>query len=214
MNGPVKRRGFFITFEGGDGSGKSTQAGLLAAWLRRRGRSVIHTREPGGTSIAEAVRRVLLRPGGRVSPLTELFLYEAARAQHVAEVIRPALDAGKTVLCERYTDATEAFQGWGRRLPLSDVRAANRFATGGLKPDLTIFLESPVEDGLRRARARGGGDRLERESHDFHRRVKAGYRSIARREPRRVKVVPWAEGAERVHARVVKIAESFFSGKP
>ncbi|HNF59045.1 MAG TPA: dTMP kinase, partial [Elusimicrobiota bacterium] len=106
------KHGFFITLEGGEGSGKSTQARLLVQSLRRAGRRVVHTREPGGTTIAEAVRRILLRPGGRVAPMTELLLYEAARAQHVAEIIRPALDRGAVVVCERYTDATVAYQGF------------------------------------------------------------------------------------------------------
>ena len=111
------KRGFFITFEGGEGSGKSTQARRLVAALRRRGLRPVHTREPGGTAIAEAVRRVLLTPGGRVAPLTELLLYEAARAQHLFEVVRPALARGAVVVCERYTDATEAYQGSGRACP-------------------------------------------------------------------------------------------------
>ncbi len=213
LNGRVKKRGLFISVEGGDGAGKSTQARLLAGWLRRGGMDVVHTREPGGTSIAEAVRRVLLRPGGRVSPMTELFLYEAARAQHVAEIIAPALKAGKTVLCERYTDATEAYQGWGRCLPLDQIRTLNRIATGGLQPDLTLLLEAPVADGLRRARSRGkGGDRLEREPDLFHRRVRVGYRAIAKREPRRVKIVSWATGVEKVHEKVLLVVERFLTG--
>jgi dTMP kinase len=206
----VKKRGFFITVEGGDGAGKSTQAGLLAAWFRARGFSVVHTREPGGTSIAEAVRKVLLRPQSRIAPMTELFLYEAARAQHVAEVVAPALAAGKLVLCERYTDATEAYQGWGRGLDRGDVALLNRVATGGLRPDLTVLLGAPVHAGLRRARGRkAGADRLEREPLAFHRRVAAGYRAIARREPGRVRVVAWRDGAAAVHALVVRAAEDF-----
>jgi dTMP kinase len=208
----VKPRGFFITIEGGDGAGKTTQARLLAAHLKSRGLPLVHTREPGGTSIAEAVRRVLLRPGTRVSPMTELFLYEAARAQHVAEVVRPALAAGRTVLCERYTDATEAYQGWGRGLDRARIALLNRAATDGLKPDLTLLLEAPVSGGLRRARARAnGGDRLEREPDSFHSRVRAGYRAIARREPGRVKVVAWRDGIEETRARVAALADAFLS---
>jgi dTMP kinase len=202
----VKTRGLFITIEGGDGAGKSTQARLLAARLKRNGVPVVHTREPGGTSIAEAVRRVLLHPDSVIAPLTELLLYEAARAQHVAEVVRPALESGRLVLCERYTDATEAYQGWGRGLDRRDVALLNKVATGGLRPDLTILLEAPVSDGLRRARGRKvKGDRLERESLAFHHRVSAGYRAIARREPGRVKRVPWIDGPERTHEAVAAV---------
>lgn len=214
------RKGLFITLEGPEGSGKSTQARLLADSLRRRGLRVAHTREPGGTSIAEAVRRVLLHPGGRVAPMTELLLYEAARAQHIAEVVRPALDRRRTVVCERFTDATEAYQGWGRRLPLSHIRALNRIATGGLRPDLTLLLDVPVREGLRRARSlrkkltagdrRGHrGDRLERESAVFHRRVRKGYLALARREPRRIRVIWWESGVEAVHAEIVRAVEEF-----
>ncbi|MBK8422683.1 MAG: dTMP kinase [Elusimicrobia bacterium] len=208
------KRGFFITFEGGEGSGKSTQARRLVAALRRRGLRPVHTREPGGTAIAEAVRRVLLTPGGRVAPLTELLLYEAARAQHLFEVVRPALARGTVVVCERYTDATEAYQGSGRGLPLADIRRLNRVATGGLAPDLTFLLDVPVRRGLRVARRLGkklarragrsrGGDRMERESPLFHERVRRGYLALARREPRRVRVVPWGDPIEKIHARVL-----------
>lgn len=195
------KQGFFITLEGGEGSGKSTQARLLVRSLRRAGRRVVHTREPGGTSIAEAVRRILLRPGGRVAPMTELLLYEAARAQHVAEIIRPALEGGRVVVCERYTDATVAYQGFGRGLDGRQIDRLNETATGGLAPDLTFLLDVPVDRGLRAARSlsktisKGGrrlaGDRLEREPLAFHERVRAGYRALARQHPRRIVVVPW-----------------------
>lgn len=208
------KRGFFITFEGGEGSGKSTQARRLVAALRRRGLRPVHTREPGGTAIAEAVRRVLLTPGDRVAPLTELLLYEAARAQHLAEIVRPALARGAVVVCERYTDATEAYQGFGRGLPLADIRLLNRIATGGLVPDLTFLLDVPVRRGLSTARRLGkklarragrsrGGDRMERESPLFHERVRRGYLALARRDPRRVRLVPWGDPIETIHARVL-----------
>jgi dTMP kinase len=201
-----KNKGIFITVEGPDGSGKSTQARLLCRLLSRAGLRVVHTREPGGTSIAEAVRRVLLHPSSRIAPMTELLLYEAARAQHIAEVVRPALERGRTVVCERYTDATVAYQGWGRQLPLSRIRDLNRIATGGLRPDLTLLLDVPVKEGLLRAR-RGGGDRLERESSEFHRRVRRGYLALARREPRRIRLIPWEPGVERVRALVRRAVE-------
>lgn len=207
------KTGCFITFEGGEGSGKSTQARLLVAALRRASVSTVHTREPGGTPVAEAVRRVLLTPGGRVAPLTELLLYEAARAQHLSEVVRPALARGVVVVCERYTDATEAYQGHGRGLPLADIQRLNRVATGGLSPDLTFLLDVPVRRGLRSARrlakrvaarsARSrGGDRMERESDAFHERVRRGYLALARRSPRRVRTIPWGGTIHDVHATV------------
>lgn len=214
------RKGLFITIEGPEGSGKSTQARLLCDHLRRRGLPVLHSREPGGTGVAEAVRRVLLRPEGRVAPATELFLYEAARAQHVAEVVAPALARGRAVVCERYTDATEAYQGYGRGLPLADIRLLNRVATGGLVPDLTLLLDAPSAEGLRRARglekrlasrARRtvGGDRLEREPLAFHRRVRRGYLALARRDPKRFRVIPWRAGVDRVASAVAAAVEEF-----
>jgi dTMP kinase len=219
------RKGIFLTLEGPEGSGKSTQTGLLVEFLRRRGYSVVRTREPGGTSIAEAVRRVLLHPSSRIAPMTELLLYEAARAQHIAEVIRPALEKGRVVVCERFTDATEAYQGAGRRLDPGDIRTLNRIATDGLKPDLTLLLDVPVVEGLSRARSirkklsrRGKeahlGDRLERESQTFHRRVRRGYLALARREPRRVRVVRWKAGVDRVHVEIVRVVEEFMNKEP
>lgn len=207
------KNGLFITFEGGEGSGKSTQARRLADHLHRRGVPVVHTREPGGTSIAESVRRVLLHPDSRVAPLTELLLYEAARAQHVAEIVSPALQAGKVVICERYTDATVAYQGYGRGLNLRDIRILNDIATERRRPDLTFLLDVPVERGLtaarnlpkrlalRAARTRGG-DRMERESAQFHDRVRRGYLSLARKEPRRFRRISWGGSVEDVFERI------------
>jgi dTMP kinase len=211
---PSVKKGFFITLEGGEGSGKSTQARLLTAALKRQGRRVTHTREPGGTSIAEAVRRVLLRPNGTVAPLTELLLYEAARAQHMAEVVQPALAQGHIVVCERYTDSTVAYQGYGRGLDRREIEALNRIATGGLRPHLTFLLDIPVSLGLRAARSlskplsKGGrkaaGDRLERESTVFHERVRRGFLATAQRDPRRFRVVPWGNSVEDVHVRLLQ----------
>lgn len=210
------KRGLFITFEGGEGSGKSTQARLLADRLRKMGRAVVHTREPGGTSIAESVRRVLLNPSSRVAPLTELMLYEAARAQHLAEVVTPALAAGKIVVCERYTDATEAYQGFGRRLDLKKIRVLNSIATDGLRPDRTFLLDVPVGQGLSAARgltkrlsagtvrAAVGGDRIERESAAFHERIRKGYLALARRDKKRICVIAWGRSIDDVHGRILQ----------
>jgi dTMP kinase len=218
------KRGLFVTFEGGEGSGKSTQARLLADRLRKMGRAVVHTREPGGTSIAESVRRVLLNPSSRVAPLTELMLYEAARAQHLAEVVTPALAAGKIVVCERYTDATEAYQGFGRRLDLKKIRVLNSLATDGLQPDRTFLLDVPVGQGLSAARgltkrlsagsARAvGGDRIERESAAFHERVRRGYLALARRDKKRICVIAWGLSIDDVHGRILQELAPLLHGK-
>jgi dTMP kinase len=167
----------FIVLEGTDKAGKSTQAALLVRALRRRGVGVVHTREPGGVRLSEEIRSLLLRPG-RVVPLAELLLYEAARAQHVAERIRPALARGCTVVCERFTLATLAYQAYGRGLPVATVRTLNRVATGGLEPDLTVVLSLP--DSRFQTRRRGRPDRLESEGAAFRARVRRGYRSQGR----------------------------------
>jgi dTMP kinase len=209
------RRGFFITIEGPEGSGKSTQAHGLCDWLKSQGHEVVHTREPGGTWLAEKVRAILLNPSHRISGLAELFLYEAARAQHVEDIVRPALRRGAVVVCDRYTDSTEAYQGFGRGLPRAMVKTLNRIATRGLRPDLTLLLDVPVKQGLafahRRwaaaspkasARARRG-DRLERESLAFHRRVRQGFLALARQDPRRFRLIRWQRGIPAVQAKLV-----------
>jgi len=201
------RRGVFITLEGPDGSGKSTQMRLLAARLRGAGVPCVVTREPGGgnrTALAEKIRELVLshRKPAPTAP-TELFLFLAARAQHVHDLIRPALERGRSVLCERFADATYAYQVGGRRLPAQLVRDANSLAAGGLAPDLTILLDLPANAGLKLAfQAKAGHDRIESEAAGFHRRVRAAYLALARREPKRVRVVSAAQPAERVAARI------------
>lgn len=189
----MPKKGLFITLEGTDGVGKSTQSHLLADWLRKEGHEVIETREPGGGAaarVAEQIRGILLDPLGQMEPLTELMLYEAARAEHVAKVIRPALSAGKVVICDRYTDSTIAYQGEARGLSRTTIDQLNRIATGGLKPDLTILLDLSTAEGLKKAVGRtGAGDRLENEGVVFQRKVRAGFLAAARREPRRITVV-------------------------
>lgn len=198
----MKGVGAFIVLEGPDKSGKSTQATLLAKALRRRGRTVVHTREPGGTRFAESVRRLVLSPSYRVAPLAELLLYEAARAQHVSEKVAPALKEGKMVLCERYTMATLAYQGYGRGLPLPLIRTLNRIATGGLEPDLTVLLDVP--EAAFASRPRRGTDRLELESAAFRRRVRNGYRRLARGA--RAALVDGTRSVEAVHAELLALA--------
>jgi dTMP kinase len=173
----------FITFEGIEGCGKSTQAQKLAA---RLGSRALLTREPGGTPIGRAVRQVLLDPLNRnLAPTTELLLYFADRAQHVAEVIRPALAEGRIVLCDRHVESSLAYQGYGRGLPLDAIRSLAALATGGLRPDAIVLVDVPVALGLARAERRGAQDRLEAEVASFHERVRAGYEALAAEEPER-----------------------------
>lgn len=198
------RHGTFIVLEGPDRSGKSTQAALLTRALRERGLEVVHTREPGGTRFAEAIRRVLLDPAHQVTALAELLLYEASRAQHTQEVLRPALTRGTAVVCERYTLATLVYQGAGRGLPVPLIRRLNRIATGGLAPDLTVVLDVPDREFHRRGN--GTADRLERESRAFRDRVREGYRRFARRAPRTA-VVDATQSREAVHAAIWRLVE-------
>jgi dTMP kinase len=205
-------RGLFITFEGTEGTGKSTQIGLLADALRAGGRQVLVSREPGGTPFGRTLRGLLLDPSsGPIDPLAELFLYLADRAQHVSEVLRPALERGEWVLCDRFADATAAYQAWGRGLDAGFVRDAGARAASGLAPDLTLLLEmEDVSVGIARARRRqqsdgsaGVADRFEQEELAFHRRVLAGYRAIAAAEPQRVRRLPAGLPAQGLHRLVL-----------
>jgi dTMP kinase len=185
----AKRTGLFITLEGPDGSGKSTQARLLGEKLRKAGYSVVLTREPGGSPLAEKLRAVLLDPTNRgLVDRAELLLFEAARAQHVQDTVLPALAQGKVVLCDRFTDSTMAYQVGGRGLKASDVAWLNRYAAGAVKPDLTLCFDIPVAAGLQRAqRVKGSKDRMERTEVAFRERVRKSFLALARREPRRIK---------------------------
>jgi dTMP kinase len=176
----------FITFEGLDGSGKSTQAGLLRARLEAEGEDVVATREPGGTELGERIRELVLH-GGHVAPWAEALLYAASRAQHVEEVIRPALERGASVICDRYVDSSVAYQGVGRGLGLDRVLELNLDAVGGLLPDRTFLLL--IDPAQAPARLQGHHDRLEREGDDFRTRVDAGYRELATRFPERIVVL-------------------------
>lgn len=198
----------FITFEGIEGSGKSTHLRHLAAHLRDGGRTVLETREPGGTAAGMALRRLLLGEDTvRLDPMAELFLYCADRSQHVAEVIRPALAAGRIVLCDRFSDSTIAYQGYGRGLDLGDVRALDERARDGVSPGLTFLFDCPVAEGLRRARERRGtSDRFEREAEQFHERIRAGFHALAAAEPERFRIIDATAPVDRVRERVIATA--------
>ncbi len=196
-------RGVFITFEGPEGSGKTTQLHRLAPWLIEQGYPVLITREPGGTVIGEAIRTLLHDPAHtEMNARAEILLYSAARAQHVDQVIRPALAAGHVVLCDRYYDSTYAYQGYGRGLDLETLRAITAFATGNLTPDLTLYLDLAPEIGLARRRASGPLNRLDQEALDFHQRVRAGYLALRAREPQRWLTIPADADIDEVQARL------------
>ena len=194
----------FITFEGPDGSGKTTQVRQLADWLRERGHDVVLTREPGGTDIGDQIRAVLHDPAnGAMDARTEILLYSASRAQHVTQRILPALAANKIVVSDRYADSTLAYQGYGRGLDLEALRRITRFATGGLTPDLTLYLDITPEQGLQRRQV--GGDewnRLDAEAIDFHQRARAGYLELVRQEPERWVVINATRSVGDVQAEI------------
>lgn len=199
-------RGALLTFEGVEGSGKSTQAELLAAWLRERGVEVVLSREPGGTAIGERIRGVLLDVAGReMDGRTELFLYLASRNQHVREMILPALGRGAVVLLDRFADSSLAYQGGGRMLGERVVARLNKLATAGLRPELTILIDVAVDVGRRR---KDGAllDRLESERVEFHQRVRESYLRLARRAPKRIRVVDGARPAEELQVEVRHLA--------
>ena len=202
-------RGLFITFEGTDGAGKTTQIQRLTADLRRTGYDVCLTREPGGTPISEQIRDMLLNPDhSEMAATTELLLYAASRAQHVSEVIKPALEAGKVIISSRFADAMVVYQGYGRGLDLERIHRLNRIATDGVTPDVTFVLDLPVEIGLQRVQnSRGGLDRLEREKIEFHRRLREGYQTIAQQEPQRLKIIDAQVSPKQVYAQIQSIIQ-------
>ena len=192
----------FITFEGPDGSGKTTQARMLAEHLESRGYPVLCTREPGGTEISEQVRQVILSTHNKsMRNETEVLLYSAARAQIVAELIRPALAQGKLVICDRYYDSTFAYQGYGLGVDLNLLRAITQFATGGLVPDLTFYVDVPVELGLAR-RHRGETNRLDLKNVEYHTRVRNGYLELVKAEPTRFIVIDGSGSVEQVQEQI------------
>lgn len=211
----MNRRGLFLTFEGTEGCGKTTQLRALHSYLENLGFDVVSTREPGGSSIGESIRTILLSETYNPAPATELLLYGAERAQHVKEVIEPALKARKWVLCDRYGDATRAYQCFGRGLARENVERVQALSTGGLEPDLTLLFLLPVEEGLKRARERNGASpfaegRFEAEAIAFHRRVAEGYALLAEEFPERIVTIDATGSREDVFGRVLKVLEARF----
>ena len=200
----------FITFEGIEGCGKTTQLGLASAWLKERGIPFLTTAEPGGTPLGWKIRDILLNRGScAIGAEAELLLFAAARAQHVRETILPALTAGKLVLCDRFTDATLAYQGFGRGIDAALIRALNGFSACSLTPDFTLLFDLPVETGLARANRRMDGirpeaaeDRFEREDLAFHGRIRQGYLALTAAEPERFRIIDGAAEIETVHREV------------
>src|SRR4030067_1376394 len=206
---------FFITFEGVEGSGKTTQIRLLRKYLTQKGIPCKVTREPGGCPISEKVRKILLNPDHReMVPISELLLYESARAQHVKEVIEPFLKKGGIVLCDRFRDATLAYQGYGRKIDLKWIERLNHLSSQGIKPDVTFLLDCPSDVGLKRALQRNRElkqereERFEKEEIQFHRRVRKGYLAIAKKEPRRVKVIDTRQGEDKVFNKIRKTVDN------
>jgi dTMP kinase len=215
-------RGLFITFEGLDGSGKTTQINRLAAWLKKRGRSALITRQPGGTATGDRIRALVLDSRSKgLAPMAEMALMFADRAQVIAEVLTPALEAGEIILCDRYTDSTEAYQGGGRELGSEIVLELHRLICGGLQPDLTLLLLPSLEPSLARARRRNqraveesGEDetRFEQEQDAFYSRVWRKYREIAAREPARVVLIEGDLSIDEVHGRIVEAVAGRLAG--
>lgn len=199
-------KGAFITFEGIEGTGKSTQAKLLYEYFRGKGFDVVLTAEPGGTGIGLGIRKLLLSVEHKeMLPVTELLLYNASRSQHIGEIISPALNRGALVICDRFTDSTIAYQGYGRGIDLQLLDAIDCIATGRMRPGITLLLDIDVETGLMRNRNINKTDRLELEDAAFHEKVRAGYLRLAAEEPGRIKIIDATGSVGEIHGRIVRI---------
>lgn len=198
-------QGLFITFEGPDGCGKTTQMNLLAQYFEKKGKKVVLTREPGGKGLGEKVREILLNYNGEVSDRCESFLFLADRAQNIDIIVKPAVKQGEIVLCDRHIDSTVAYQGYGRGLDINEINILNNLATGGKKPDLTLVFDVDVETSMKRVGKEK--DRMESAGIDFHNRVRNGYLELAKQEPDRIKVLDATKTIEEIHEKVVEIVE-------
>jgi dTMP kinase len=210
----INIKGFFISLEGIEGTGKTTQAKMLSELLVKQGLSVFVTHEPGGTFIGQQIREILLQPEhDNISYITELLLYNADRAQHLAEKIIPALEKGKVVITDRYSDSTIAYQGYGRGIDMSLLSSIDCISTGGKKPDLTLLFDLDIKTGLGRNRGINKVDRLELENIDFHERVRAGFIEIAKKEPSRVRLIDASMPIAEVHEAAWKIVNEAMQKK-
>lgn len=206
--------GLFITMEGPDGSGKSSQIELLKTFFEEKGYEVVLTREPGGTKISEAIREVILdKTYTEMSYMTEALLYAAARAQLIDEFIAPAIASGKVVICDRFVDSSAVYQGMARGLGVEKVYALNAYAIRDIMPDLTIHLDLPAEVGLARAKGRAALDRMELESVEFHQKVAQGYRDLAKLDPKRIHTVDADQTIEKVHEDILAIVKAWFADR-
>jgi dTMP kinase len=207
-------RGVFISLEGIEGTGKSTQTRLLAGYLRAKGFAVVETAEPGGTPISLKIRQLLLSVDNKeMDAVTELLLYNAARVQHIRQIILPALERGDIVLTDRFSDSTTAYQGYGRGIDLELIDELDRISTGRMRPDITLLLDVDVEAGLKRNRKANKSDRLELEDISFHERVRKGFVAIASKEKERVYLVECTDGIEAVQERLIGIVDAFLGKK-
>ena len=204
-------RGLFITFEGGEGAGKTTLIEELSLALTKKGHSVLKTREPGGTKLGEQIREILLQYTGPISPYSELCLFLASRAQHIMEVINPGLEQGKVVLCDRFNDSSIAYQGAARELGVKEVETFCSFISEKLKPDLTIYLDLDPEVGLKRASNVGKHDRIESETLNFHQKIREGFFAIQRQEPKRFHLIDAKRTPETVFHEAMKIIDILLS---
>ena len=200
------KNGLFITFEGADGCGKTTQIKLLDEYLREKGFNTLLTREPGSKGLGEKLREILLNYDGEVSSNCESFLFLADRAQHIDCIIKPAIKEGKIVLCDRHTDSTVAYQGYGRGLDIGQINYLNNIATNGIKPDLTIVFDIDIETSMQRVGTEK--DRMESAGKEFFNRVRNGYLEIAKNEPQRVKVINSSDTIENIHKQVLELVEN------
>jgi len=205
--------GIFITMEGPDGSGKTTQIDLLKKYLEHRGYDIVIAREPGGTTIGEAIREIILNPDYKeMGHMTELLLYASARAQLVNQVIKPALAEGKAVICDRFVESSAVYQGIGRGLGVDTVYEVNNFALGDVKPKLTIFMDLDAEDGIKRKKKQAELDRMEQEDLSFHKRVVEGYRQLAKLYPERIVPINATLPIDEIHSMIVQEVEQRFFG--